>query len=289
MARITKTDIYAKHGIEFKKEGNKELIYCKPIDKWINKLIPVGTNTKIGKKAGTWSMTHGNETVNIIDMHVKMQEIMKLVNLTEITYSCPIHCDDCYCDNGCYNFPDNKAKNLLKLILAKYFLEWLERALTAQIEADKITQIRIHAAGDFFSIEYTMMWKRIANRFEKQTIFWTYTKVEFALDILKDIPNLLIVPSITACGFNFGTCKELLYRYNKLTKLGYRVHICACGTPIEKELDIHCCTCKHGCKAIRTECDYVLFIKHSTNDYKAGEKDPVEFAKICEIIAKQNN
>ena len=78
MKRITKTDIYAKHGIEFKKEGNKELIYCKPIDKWINKLIPVGTNTKIGKKAGTWSMTHGNETVNIIDMHVKMQEIMKL-------------------------------------------------------------------------------------------------------------------------------------------------------------------------------------------------------------------
>ncbi len=284
MARVTKKDIYAKYGIEFKKDGNSEKIFCSPLNIWLNPLMPKGTNTKVGK-AATWSMIHGNETVNIIDMHIKMQKIMELANITEITFPCPVHCKGCYCDNGCFNFPDNKALNLLKLILAKYYREWLENALTAQIEADKLTQIRIHVSGDFFDIDYVLMWVRIANKFEKQTIFWTYTKVDYALSAFEGVKNVFIVPSMTPYGFNFGTCKELLYRYDKLTKLGYKVHICACGTKYEK----HCADCKHGCKAVKIECDYVLFIKHSTNDYKAGVTDPIEFSQVCEIIAAQNN
>lgn len=282
--RLTKKEIYAEHGIEYRKVGNSEQLFCEPLGIWINKLLPIGTNNKVGK-AATWSMLHGNETVNIIEMHEKVQAVMRLAGITEITLSCPIHCHDCYCDYGCFNWPDNKAKNMLKLILARFYRDWLERALTAQIIADKLTQIRIHVAGDFFCIEYIEMWERIANRFTETVIFWTYTKVQAALDAFQNVKNVFIVPSITACGFNFGTCAELLYRYERLTSLGYKVHICACGT----EHEIHCAECKHGCKAVGKECDYVLFIKHSSKEYEAGKDDPEEFAQVCEIIRKQNN
>lgn len=279
MARITKKDVYAEHGIEF----NGKQIYCNPLDKWVSPMLPFGTNTKVGK-AGTWSMTHGDEIVNYVDACEKVKEIMDLANVREIAGSCPFHCPDCYCDNGFYNYDSNKALNLMKLILAKFHRDWLERAIVAQIKADKIKQVRIHASGDFFSLEYAQMWRRIAETCN-DVIFWTYTKVQFALDTFQDVTNVFIVPSVTPFGFNFGTCSELLYRYNKLTAMGYRVHICACGTDFEK----HCSECKHGCKAVGIECDFVLFIKHSTNDYKAGVTDPEEFAKVCDIIKNQTN
>lgn len=226
MARITKKEIYAKYGIEFKKEGSAEKIFCSPLNIWINPLMPVGTNSKVGK-AATWSMLHGNETFNIMEMHEKVRAVMELANIETISGSCPIHCTGCYCDNGCFNWPQNKALNMMKLILARLHMAWLECTLTAQIEADKLTQVRIHVAGDFFSAEYVQMWVRIANKFEK-VVFWTYTKVDFALKAFQVVKNVFIVPSMTPLGFNFGTCSELIYRYNKLTAMGYRVHICAC-------------------------------------------------------------
>lgn len=277
--KLTKKDIYAKYGIEYK--DNK--IFCAPLNMWISELIPVGTNTKVGA-AGTWSIYHGNEVLNIKDFGKKTARIMAIAGITEIKASCPCHCDGCYCDNGCYNFDSTKAANMLKLILARLHMAWLENAICACIEANNILQCRIHAAGDFFSKAYAGMWGRIAEHFPN-TVFWTYTKEAFALSTFEKITNVFIVPSVTPFGFNFGTCSELLYRYRKLTAMGYRVHICACGTDFEK----HCADCKCGCKAVGIECDYVLFIKHSTKDYKAGEKDPSEFAQVCEIIASQNN
>lgn len=282
MARKTQKQIYEEFGIEFNSDTKK--IYCDPLHMWVSKMLPYNTNTKVGK-AGTWSMQHGNEVINIETVCSAVREVMENANVREIVASCPCHCEDCYCDKGFYNWPSNKALNMLKLILAKLHMEWLERAIKAQIKADKITQIRIHAAGDFFSMEYVEMWKRIALMFSEQSIFWTYTKNQDALNAFDDVDNIFIVPSITPFGFNFGTCAELLYRYEKLTKLGYRVHICACNTPFEK----HCSDCECGCKAVGIECDYVLFIKHSCNDYHAGVDDPKEYAMVCEIIKAQNN
>ena len=275
----TKKDIYKAYGIEFK--GNK--LYCDPLNMWINPLLTIGTNTKIGN-AATWSIYHGNEMLNISDFGPKTAAIMAAANITEIKGSCPCHCDGCYCDSGRYCFDNVKAGNMLKLILARLYTDWTRRAISAQIEADDIMQIRIHAAGDFFSHEYVGMWYDIVSKFGK-VIFWTYTKYEYALDKFETCLNFFITPSITPAGFNFGTCAELLYKYNKLTKLGYKVHICACGTTMQN----HCADCKHGCKAVGIECDFVLFIKHSSRTYKAGKNDPIEFAAVCDIIAQQNN
>ena len=115
-------------------------------------------------------------------------------------------------------------------------------------------------------------------------MFWTYTKIEYALRILRGIKNLFITPSNTPCGINYGHCDYLLKIHKTLIAAGYRVHICACGTDYQK----HCDECNCGCKQVGVTVDFVLFIEHST-DYKAGKNDPKEFKAVCEIIAKQNN
>lgn len=280
MAKVTKKDMYAEFGIEFKSDKIKAPFGD---NLYIPLLLPVGTNTKIGN-AGTWSIYHGNETFNVSDFGTKTSGIMKTANIETITGSCPCHCKGCYCDAGRYVFDSVKSANMLKLIIARHYPDFMIRAINAQIAIEGLTQVRIHASGDFFSHEYVDAWVRIANA-NKNVTFWTYTKNRYALDVFQNVENVSIVPSITPYGFNFGTCTELLEMYRKLTSDGFKVHICACGTVYEK----HCADCTTGCKAIGKECDFVLFIKHSADGYKAGKKDPDEFKAICEIIKNQTN
>lgn len=276
--KITKKEIYRKYGIEFQDGKIKD-----PFGNFVNPLIPVGSNSKVGD-AGTWSMYHGNETVTADSLGPKAKSVLETAGMDMITGSCPFHCKDCYCDNGFYNFDSIKAGNIRKLIYAKLFPSFLKSAISAQIEADGIEQLRIHAAGDFFSAEYVAVWAEIIKAFPLVT-FWTYTKYDKAVNAFDGLKNVSVVPSITPAGINFGTCRELIDMYRILTAAGYRVHICACGTEFEK----HCSDCLTGCKAIGKDCDYVLFIKHSTEDYTAGVNDPEDFKELCEIIAAQNN
>jgi len=279
MARKTKKDIYADYGIVYDPKTNKIL---SPIGEWIPVLIPVDSNTKVGK-AGTWSILHGNENHDISEYNEKTQCMMKSYNVEMVKGSCPFHCDNCYCDKGNYNYPDVKMSSIRKLIFATYYREWLQNAIIAQIKADKIPQVRIHAQGDFFCESYVDMWIAICKACDN-VIFWTYTKYDYALKMFRNVKNLSIVHSMTVKGINFGHCDYILRLYHELTAMGYRVHICGCGTPYEN----HCDKCNVGCKAIGKDCDYVLFIEHS-GSYKAGKKDPDDFAKVIAIIAKQVN
>lgn len=276
----TRKDIFKDFGIEYDSKAEKILA------PW-NEYIPLplkNRNSKVGSKAWAFSMTHGNETFKVSDFGYRTQAVMNSACISEIAGSCACHCDHCYCDSGCYNFDSTKASNMINLILARFYLDFLKRAILAQIKAYKITQIRIHASGDFLSDDYINMWKEIVIECAS-VIFWTYTKVEKALNAFQNLNNLSIVPSNTPVGINFGKCADLLKKYNELTEKGYKVHICACGTKYEK----HCCDCTTGCKAIGNGIDFVLFILHSTGDYKAGEKDVDDFNKVVEIIKAQEN
>lgn len=269
---------YTAQGIEYK--GGK---IRTPWGEWIYPVLKFGTNTKVGE-AATFSLYHGNETFTVDDFGPKTRAAMVAASIHTIQGSCPCHCVDCYCDAGRYHFDANKKTAIVHLILARVYPDFLRRAIVAQLIADRFEQIRIHAQGDFCTDEYTNIWADIAEQFPG-VIFWTYTKNAHALEVFKRIDNVFITPSCTPVGFNFGTCAELLNMHRLLTAQGYKVHICACGTDMQK----HCSECKHGCKAVGMECDFVLFIKHSTKDYKAGKDDPEEFKAVCEIIAGQNN
>jgi len=54
---------------------------------------------------------------------------------------------------------------------------------------------RIHWDGDFFNEDYTYAWRDVICDFQ-DVQFWAYTRSDFAVPILKDIPNL---------GFYFST------------------------------------------------------------------------------------
>ena len=270
----TKKMVYARHGIEYR--GSDGKIFS-PEFGWIRPLL-VNGNAKIGKGAFHFSTLPTNRVYN--------------VNISGRDYAikgtCPCTCMDkdgkiaCYATKGNYNFKSVLRSLGVKTILCYDHMEFVERAIMAQLEADKIQLCRIHAAGDFFSIDYAMMWRRIADKYPAVT-FWTYTKNRDAESAFDGMENANIVKSFLPNGkMNFGHCDHIIAMYNVLRNSGKKVHICFCG--IEKAAGIqprHCTDC-HGC----AENDYVLFIEHST-DYVA-EKDPL-FPALVQLILSQDD
>lgn len=225
--RVNKKAIYEKYGIEYKSGKINS-----PIG-WINELLKKG-NTKTGVKVLTWSM---NQT------------------------TCKMHCKDCYANFGFYNMANVKKSLAINTELATRYMDFVERAIMAQLETlTESTEIRIHAVGDFFSLEYVEMWKRIIKA-NARHIFWTYTKYTEHENAFDEFENANIVKSLINGKFNFGHCSHVLALYDELTKANKSVHICRCGI----DSDQHCEGC-HKC----SESEYVLFLEHST-DYKAKE------------------
>ena len=257
----TTSQVYAEYGIEYK-DGK----ILAPVFGWINPVL-VNGNAKLGKGVWTFSTLPTNEIFHVVINGMSF----------DVKGTCPCHCDGCYATKGFYNMPSVIVSNAIKTILARDFIEWLERAIIAQIKADKIKLCRIHASGDFFSFEYIDMWKHICKACE-ECVFWSYTKNIEAECAFDDIANINIVKSvIKGYGFNFGKCEYILKVYKALKELGVSVYICKCG--IDKNQ--HCVNCK-GC----SENDYVLFIEHSTG-YKAEEDE--HFEELKAIIENQNN
>ena len=258
---MTKKDIYASYGIEYK--AGK--IFA-PVFGWVNPLLIDG-NEKIGKGCYHFSMLPTNQL--FVFWH------------NEKEYSamgtCACYCKGCYATKGNYNYDSTKESLGIKTLLAREYLDFVERAIMAQIVADNIRLLRVHAAGDFFNAAYVEMWRHVALAFPG-VIMWTYTKVSFAENAFNDVPNFNIVKSvIPGKGFNFGHCDYILSLYEYLKQAGKSVYICKCG--IDKNQ--HCVNCG-ACR----KCDYVLFIEHST-EYKA-EKDPL-FAVLKALIESQES
>lgn len=257
----TKKQIYAAHGIQFK--SGKIL---SPIG-WTNELLKEG-NSKTGKAVYTWSLLPGTlyYTVNVGDTKQTVRG------------TCVCDCNGCYAMTGFYkmeNVIDSMGKNT---ILVNDHMDFVRRAICAQLEILGRGEIRIHAAGDFNTLDpdsYAAMWRDIANAF-RSFRFWTYTKIHRFESLFDDLKNANIVKSIIPhIGVNFGHCDYIINAYYTLLSMGCSVYICRCG--IDKNQ--HCERC-----GICATYDYVLFVEHST-DYKA-EEDPL-FGKLCEIVNNQ--
>lgn len=261
MARITKKDIYAAHSVQF---DGKHIIAPEfgPIPRLL-----VNGNKKIGKGVYHFSILPTNQIFT-----VRVREIeYKLFG------SCACYCKGCYAMSGRYVMDSVKKSLAVKTWLAYNALDFVEKAINAQIAADNIKIVRVHVAGDFFSAEYVEMWKRIAIN-NPAVCFWTYTKVETAENAFNDIPNFNVVKSvIPGKGFNFGTCEYLLGVYEFLRNIGEKPYICRCGVDDAQ----HCI----DCAACRT-CKYVLFLEHGT-DYDA-KKDPL-YPAFCALVLAQKS
>lgn len=257
---MTKKEIYAKHNIVF--ENGK--IYHEKFG-FIPCLLIDG-NTKIGNGVYHFSTLPTKQIFHVV------------INgrSYDVKGTCPCTCDGCYATKGRYNCDSVITSNAIKTLLVYEDLDFVKRAIIAQIEADNILFLRIHASGDFFSEAYVVMWQEIVKTCKK-TVFWTYTKYEKAEDAFLGVENAHVVPSvIKGKGFNFGHCDHVLAMYEYLTSMEKSVYICRCG--IDKNQ--HCVNCKACSKY-----DFVLFLEHST-DYKA-EKDPL-FPIVKNLIESQD-
>lgn len=280
--RITKAMIYRQYGIQYK--GGK--IYCEPLQSWIRPLVKNG-NVKIGKGVGTWSTTGGNKAVNADVVGAILQNVADQYTTTNADAlrmmcggTCSVNCPGCYAQAGCYLFFSTRVAIGRNTFLARAFMDWTERAIIAQIKADRFRYFRIHAAGDFFGRDYVEMWQRIAAACADVT-FWTYTKqwgrgYDDALQALDSMGNVNIVKSLTADGrINFGHAGYLIRLYKDLKKAGHKVYICRCG--IDKNQ--HCNDCRHC-----SESEFVLFLEHGTS-YRP-EEDP-DYAEFVELVNSQ--
>ena len=244
----SKKDVYASFGIAY---NGKQI--DAPLFGWINPLL-INGNAKLGKGVFTWSMTPGT---------------------VDQGGTCLCNCPGCYAKSGCYNFPSTKKSLAQKTVLARLYMDFVKRAIIAQIHAEKIQFVRIHAAGDFFNAAYIATWVEIVKACPGCT-FWTYTKNPDAENAFNGLDNANIVKScIAGIGINYGHCGYVMDAYNALTGAGESVCICRCGVDDMQ----HCNNCK-GCSSHK----YVLFIEHSTA-YKA-QLDPI-YPAICEIVNSQ--
>lgn len=253
-----KVAIYKEFGIEYK--AGKIL---SPIG-WINELMIDG-NAKIGKGVYHFSTLPGTGEFNAV------------INGQAYTVkgTCNCDCVGCYAKTGNYRFQSTINALAVRTIIAREYIDFCYRAIMAQIKADNIKTVRIHASGDFFNFEYIAMWLMIVNQ-NKDTIFWTYTKNANAENAFDSFENANIVKSvIPGVGFNFGHCDYIKNTFDDLKAAEKSVYICKCG--IDKGQ--HCTNCK-GCATH----DYVLFIEHSTS-YKASA-DPM-YNELKTIIENQ--
>jgi hypothetical protein len=263
--RTTKTDIYRSYGIQYDRIQDK---IFHPVFGWIKPLL-INGNDKLGKGVYTFSTLPTNKEYSAV-----LDTVAGPVRYN-VFGTCPCHCDKCYATRGRYVFDNVVAANMRKTIIARSDLDFMVNAILAQIKADRIRICRIHAAGDFCSMEYINAWRTIVKN-TPDTIYWTYTKNPAAENAFDDLDNINIVHScIPGIGFNFGHCDYIIRVYNILKSMGKKVYICRCG--VDKQQ--HCTNC-HGC----FDNEIVLFIEHST-EYKA-EKDPL-FPVVKELIENQ--
>jgi hypothetical protein len=263
MARKTKKEIYADFNIEYVK--------CGTVDKLVSPLglvspLLVDGNGKIGKGVFHFSTCPGNKefAADFNGLHLE--------TIGTCGDTCP----------GCYGFSNNYKRFgydalVVRTVLAREYMDFTRRAILAQLIADNVKTVRIHATGDFFSRDYLNMWKDIIRR-NPGVVFWSYTKEYAAESAFDEFDNANIVKSnVLDMGYNYGHCDYILAAYNMLKAMGKPVYICRCG--IDKNQ--HCTNCT-AC----ARCQHVLFVEHSTN-YKA-EKDPA-YNAVVDLINSQGN
>lgn len=95
----------------------------------------------------------------------------------------------CYADMGAYKF-SNVARVFQKRLELTKTPEFVA-TLDAEIKRRKVSKLRIHDSGDFYSIGYTMKWIEIMN-LNPNVEFYAYTKMVSnfkQLDKLDKLPN----------------------------------------------------------------------------------------------------
>lgn len=104
----------------------------------------------------------------------------------------------CYAQMGAYIWSNVRKAHQAKLDLTKTedFVPEMIRAVTDKLKKSKKVYIRIHDAGDFYSLDYTYKWFNIIQYFKgKSVVFYAYTKQVEMFKKLEVPENLKLIYS----------------------------------------------------------------------------------------------
>ena len=211
-----------------------------------------------------------------IDSSVLCQAIFPVI-------SCPCHCKGCYAVNDCTKKFQGRGKQTAEAwykwyFIEKYFPKEYFKQVDKELSASSSEECRWHVSGDFIDNEDVIFCINLfKNHADKK--FYTYTKRDEerdnmpALAELKKLENFNLVDSLPDGRKNFGdeTYLEKL-KADVLEKYGETLHVCKCGTEIEKSFNkAHkkenggdgqkYCGGKDGCKLCKMY-KYIGFIEH---------------------------
>lgn len=259
---MRKKDFFASYNVEYKE--NKIL---SPWGEWVALPLTWGSKTH----CYGWSTLAGTK-----EWRVEFNGSEQIVKGT-----CNCQCDNCYGCSGRYAMPGVYNANAWRTIAAREYMDWLERAITAQInwgnKGKPLAYVRVHITGDFFNMDYVEMWKRIKANCP-DTNMWAYTKNKEAEDAFDNVTGFNVIKSLVpGFGVNYGHCDYVMEMYHSLKERGINTHICRCAISNEQ----HCDTCR-ACQELK----YVLFLEHGSS-YKPNE-DPLWDKFVALVESKEN-
>lgn len=150
--------------------------------------------------------------------NAKLKKTEKLNNATVIGFdlpagrTCPYagECKKiCYAQKGNYRFPSKRdacTDNWIASQQADFIQRMVAIVTGIQSNNDKKLFVRIHASGDFYSIEYARKWAEIARQCPSVT-FYAYTK-SVAIVLGADMPDNVKI------AFSYGGLQDYLIPAN---------------------------------------------------------------------------
>lgn len=161
-------------------------------------------------------------------------------------------CTDCYARNPerLFRRVYNYRERALEFTKSTKFVENVIRYLQELRGKGKLPEaIRLHEAGDFYSLGYAEKWKMIISAFP-EIKFYVLTKKGFVADVFKEVKNMNVILSLTPEGYNYGDieyCKKLIKEHNYI--------LCPCSDHSFQGCGDSCRLCEHEKK--------ICFLKHS--------------------------
>lgn len=183
-----------------------------------------------------------------------------------------------WCAKSCYALKLERIRPSVRLRYQRN-LEWIQtngmkrfvEQISAEIDALNPTILRIHADGDFFSVDYVRAWATIVRR-HPNVHFWAYTRswrvqrLVKALEELRALPNIQMLaswdptmPNRPPDGWRIAAVPEMPEGTKAMTCL---VQIKGKDGEKAKDNCLDCGHCTFAPKSASPNAGNVVFIKH---------------------------
>ena len=203
-----------------------------------------------------------------VSSNSKLGEGIASFNLQAIT-TCPGRtkfCESlCYADKGFFTFPKNKQIYANSKLASEQ--ESFVGEISSELSNNKIKAVRIHAAGDFYSVAYLDKWVEIAKK-NPSVKFWAYTRVwrldEFNNSLLSfsSLPNVQLFASLDEEIVANGEIPPVWLRQADVVDTFIGLQKDYIGCPNQKNSKITCAKCTYCFKPIIGSKTNVAFKKH---------------------------